>query len=412
MLCQFTVKNYKSIKDYLTLDMQASSISELNEKIIEDEDGESFLPLAVIYGPNGSGKSTVLKALASLISKVMGPICTLCSNEKCDMKNIKAQIIPFKFSKQSLNDPTEFELFFRTKKAEYKYNLKVNSNNDIVIYESLIKKNLNGKKNLNVFVRDINSKPNSKIFGTLNKVDASEITESITLLSYLAITYRKNDIIDDIISWFEDGINYFNYGNPYTEMRGSISTEEQIKKLVVKMIKEMDIDIDDYRVDDTSEDRKVEIYTKHIINGSSEELKLYEESSGTLKLFGLLPKIALSLKKGVTLIIDELDAKLHPKLLKYIIELYRNKESNSKGAQLIFTSHDLSTMNDKLFRRDEIWFVAKDSEQASKIYSLVEFKDEEGKSVRKDAKYNKQYLEGRYGADPYLRKIINWEELK
>lgn len=106
-----------------------------------------------------------------------------------------------------------------------------------------------------------------------------------------------------------------------------------------------------------------------------------------------------------------MDAKLHPILLKYIIELFNNPKINKKHAQLIFTSHDLSTMTSELFRRDEIYFVAKGDDLSSHMYSLVEFKKEDGTSERKDAKYNKRYLEGKYGADPYLRKIINWEEL-
>ena len=78
---------------------------------------------------------------------------------------------------------------------------------------------------------------------------------------------------------------------------------------------------------------------------------------------------------------------------------------------LIFTSHDLSTMNSEVFRRDEIWFVAKGNKENSKLYSLVEFKNDKGESVRKDAKFDKQYLEGKYGADPYLRKIIDYAAL-
>ena len=107
-------------------------------------------------------------------------------------------------------------------------------------------------------------------------------------------------------------------------------------------------------------------------------------------------------------VIDELDAKIHPVLLKYVIMLFNNMEINRKGAQLIFTSHDLSTMSNEVFRRDEIWFVAKGNNQNSKLYSLVEFKTGNGEVVRKDAKYDKQYLEGKYGADPYLRRIIDW----
>ena len=112
----------------------------------------------------------------------------------------------------------------------------------------------------------------------------------------------------------------------------------------------------------------------------------------------------------MTLIIDELDAKLHPLLLRHLIMLFNNLEINRKNAQLIFTSHDLSTMNSELFRRDEIWFVAKGKNQNSQLYSLVEFKNEKGESIRKDAKFDKQYLEGKYGADPYLKKIIDWGE--
>ena len=155
----------------------------------------------------------------------------------------------------------------------------------------------------------------------------------------------------------------------------------------------------------------IEVFTRHVVQGYSEELTLAEESSGTQKLFSLLPFIARSLIKGTTLIIDELDAKIHPVLLKHIIMLFNNLEANRHGAQLIFTSHDLSTMNNEIFRRDEIWFVAKGNDQNSKLYSLVEFKAGNGEIIRKDAKYDKQYLEGKYGADPYLRKIIDWREI-
>ena len=95
-----------------------------------------------------------------------------------------------------------------------------------------------------------------------------------------------------------------------------------------------------------------------------------------------------------------------------MIELFTDMDKNKRGAQLIFTSHDLSTMSNEVFRRDEIWFVAKGREQNSKLYSLVEFKTDSGESVRKDAKYDKQYLEGKYGADPYLKKIIDWGEVR
>lgn len=146
---------------------------------------------------------------------------------------------------------------------------------------------------------------------------------------------------------------------------------------------------------------------KHIVNNTEAELILTKESSGTKKLFSLFPLIVSALTEGKTLIVDELDSKLHPLLLKYIINLFSDMNINRNKAQLIFTSHDLSTMNSEVFRRDEMWFVAKGTDQNSQLYSLVEFKNDKGESVRKDAKFDKQYLEGKYSASPSLKKIVS-----
>ena len=233
------------------------------------------------------------------------------------------------------------------------------------------------------------------------------LSDSLPLLSYLGITYMNNDVVKDAINWFEFGIDFLNYGNPLEELRTAIASSDEIKKLVLDMIKEMDLDIEDFRVEER-ENNRIEVFTQHDVDGYKAELTLAEESSGTKKLFGLLPFIANSLLQGTTLVIDELDAKIHPVLLRYVIMLFNNMEINRHGAQLVFTSHDLSTMTSEVFRRDEIWFVAKGNNQNSKLYSLVEFKTRNGEIVRKDAKYDKQYLEGKYGADPYLRRIIDW----
>ena len=259
-----------------------------------------------------------------------------------------------------------------------------------------------------LFVRNGNQVELKGVFGKI-KI-SEEISANLPLLSYLGITYKKNEVISDVIEWFEEAVDFLNYGNPRQELRTAIAKTEEVKKLVLDMIREMDLDIEDFRIEEKEENR-IEVYTKHTVNGYSTELTLSEESSGTKKLFGLLPFIARSLVVGTTLVIDELDAKIHPVLLRYVIMLFNNMEINKNGAQLIFTSHDLSTMNNDIFRRDEIWFVAKGKEQNSKLYSLVEFKNKKGESVRMDAKYDKQYLEGKYGADPYLKTIIDWSDV-
>ena len=405
MLCQFTVKNFKSIRDEITFDMQTTAISEHEDKIITDTDKEQFLPVTAIYGPNGGGKSNVLEALHTLDSKVLRPLCATCDKVDCDYKVKKIPVVPFAFSEEHKDMPTEFEVFFRTKLAEYRYILHIKQ--ETVTFECLDRVKLETGRRSALFKREAD---NIELKGDFSKFKISEdLSETLPLLSYLGITYKKNEIIADVLDWFENKIDFLNYGNPYQELRTAVAGAEEIKKLVLQMIQEMDLDIEDFRVEEKDNDH-IEVFTKHTVNGYSAELTLAEESSGTKKLFGLLPFIAKSIVEGTTLIIDELDAKIHPILLKHIITLFSDMSVNRNGAQMIFTSHDLSTMNSDVFRRDEIWFVAKGNGQNSKLYSLVEFKSN-GKSIRKDAKFDKQYLEGKYGADPYLKKIIDWSEV-
>lgn len=406
MLCQFTVKNYKSIRDEVTFDMQATAISEHEDRIIKDKDGELFLPISSIYGPNGGGKSNVLAALHTLAAKVLRPLYATGDNEEQSYQMRRLIIEPFVFSKTKKEEPTEFEVFFRTQKSEYRYILHVKR--DLVVYESLDRVKLDTGRRSSLFTRN---KEGINLKGVFAKFKVSEdLSDTLLLLSYLGITYKKNEVVKDVIDWFEYKINFLNYGNPMQELRMAIANSDDVKNLVLEMIQEMDLDIVDFRVDE-KDNEKIEIYTKHLVGGYEAELNLKEESSGTMKVFGMLPFIAESLLKGTTLVVDELDAKIHPMLLRHIIMMFNDMSVNTKGAQLIFTSHDLSTMNSDVFRRDEIWFVAKGNCENSKLYSLVEFKNEKGESVRKDAKFDKQYLEGKYGADPYLRKIIDWGKI-
>ncbi len=403
MLCQFTVKNYKSIRDEMTFDMQAAAISEHENNIIRDKDGELFLPISAIYGPNGGGKSNVLEAMHTLASKVLRPLYATGDKEERIFLQKRLLIEPFTFSKKTKSQPTEFEIFFRTEIAEYRYKLHIMK--DVVNYESLDRVKLDTGRRSALFERDTEE---ISLKGVFSKLKASEdLSATLPLLSYLGITYKKNEVVKDVLDWFEYGIDFLNYGNPIEELRMAVSNSEDVKQLMLDMIQEMDLDIVDFRVVEDENDR-IDVYTKHLVDGYETELNLLEESSGTRKLFSLMPFIAGCLLTGTVLVIDELDAKIHPVLLRHIIMMFNDMSINKKKAQLIFTSHDLSTMNNEVFRRDEIWFVAKGNAQNSKLYSLVEFKNEKGESVRKDAKFDKQYLEGKYGADPYLKRIIDW----
>ena len=403
MLCQFTVKNYKSIRDEVTFDMQATAISEHEDRVIKDYDGEVYLPVSAVYGPNGGGKSNVLEALNTLVAKILRPLYATADNEERAFLQKRIIVEPFAFSEESKNNPTEFEIFFRTNLAEYRYILHVKR--DIVVYESLDRVKLDTGRRSALFERQ---EKEIELKGAFARLKVSEdLSRTLTLLSYLGIAYRENAVVKDVLGWFEYGIDFLNYGNPMQELRMAVANSDEVKHIMLDMIQEMDLDIVDFRVEEKENDL-IEVYTKHSVDGYETELNLSDESSGTKKLFGLLPFIAASLLTGTVLIIDELDAKIHPVLLRHIIMMFNDMSINRHKAQLIFTSHDLSTMNSEVFRRDEIWFVAKGNAQNSKLYSLVEFKNEKGESVRKDAKFDKQYLEGKYGADPTLRRIIDW----
>ena len=145
------------------------------------------------------------------------------------------------------------------------------------------------------------------------------------------------------------------------------------------------------------------------VDGRGYELRLSEESAGTQKLMGLAAFLLAALERGGTVVVDELDAKLHPKLLRYVILLFKDPEVNKHGAQLIFSSQDVSTMRNDVFRRDEIWFAARGEGKASQLWSLADIHEANGNLVSKNAAFDKQYLSGRYGADPYLTRIEEWD---
>ena len=209
---------------------------------------------------------------------------------ECEYKARKIPVEPFAFSEETKKEPTEFEVFFRTEIAEYSYILHVKQ--DLVVYESLDRIKLDTGRRSALFLRKGNQVELKGVFGKI-KI-SEEISGNLPLRSYLGITYKKNEIISDVIEWFEESIDFLNYGNPRQELRTAIAKTEEVKKLVLDMIREMDLDIEDFHIEEKEENR-IEVYTKHTVNGYSSELTLAEESSGTKKLFGLLPFIARSL---------------------------------------------------------------------------------------------------------------------
>jgi hypothetical protein len=400
MLCQFSFQNFKSYKNETTFDFQATTIPEFSDTLIAKEKGGALLPVGVVYGPNGGGKTNLLQALSCLISTVVKPIHDLEKSRQDVVIQQKVHCTPFMFDNTSREKPTEFEIFFRQNGKEYRYYLSLQ--NDEIVSEALYWRAIGGKRTGTVFERE---RSEITLGPSISKASINRtVNPKMPYLSFLAINYDL-PVIADVQNWFESCI-IRSYANPMVESQVMLSRDEKVREHIIQALNDMGIDMSGYRFD---EDEK-QLYTQRTLNGQVYELPFSDESDGTKKLIAALPVLLLALQEGRLIIIDELDAKLHPKLLRYVISIFKNPKLNTKGAQLVFTSHDMTTMKNTVFRRDEIWFAAENQNHESEIYSLYEIRREDNERVNNTAAYDKQYMEGRYGADPYLSNMLTGGE--
>ncbi|MDG5854934.1 AAA family ATPase [Clostridium beijerinckii] len=405
MLIQFNFKNFKSFRDDTSLDMTATSITEHPYNLINSGD-EKYIKTAAIYGANASGKSSVLEAFKFMRDWINDSFKKASENEYIPLKR-------FAFDSNAQKEPAEFEVFFKHENNEYQYGFSLDNNT--IIEEWLYLKKENSKdKYITLFERtkegiDCNSK---LLKGAENFISMVEDkTLFLSIISNAKIVYAK-----DVFHWFTIGVSIIDYGNIIfesimTRIHSQMLYEESYQKELLKFLNSIDINIQEIIVEKPkNENDEPKIYTKHLMKDKKNYYKmpLSEESSGTQKMFTLFYFLKYSLTFGVPLFIDELDAKLHPLLLRYILTMFHDENINKNGAQLIYVTHDNYTLTKDIFRRDQIWFVEKDSESVSHLYSLAEYKSDDDKKVRKDASYNKDYLLGKYGSVPILRGYDMW----
>jgi AAA15 family ATPase/GTPase len=373
MLCQFSFKNFKSYRDLTVLEMQAENITEHSESLLNTPKClKHFLPVSVLYGANGSGKSGVLEALNALVSRVVNPVDEIYYIASLSMRYIGCP--PFLFNETSPNEPTEFELYFRVSNNEFRYTLALMG--DRVISESLYRKIIGAKRPALIFERDTDD---IKLGVILGRKVSKNVNDKMPYLSFLAIHYNYQ-VIEEVIGWLIK-IIFINYMNASHALK--VLLTQKYKKQIIDIMQEIDIPISDYEVVYNKDNKKEEetiddvFFIRHL-KGEVYKLSLDQESGGTYKLFGLLPRVMHSLTEGALLVVDEMDANLHPKLLRHIIKLYKDKSVNKNNAQLLFTSQDIATMKSDLFRRDEILFAAKGKDGASEIYSLYDIRNTDG----------------------------------
>lgn len=409
MLCQFTFDNFRSYRDETTFDMQASSMKEFKDSLIIDEkDGQAFLPVSVIFGPNAGGKSNLLLAMRRMFDSVAYPIFLLSRNDE-EARDIPRPKVKgtdaFRFDNRHSQEPSDFEIYFRTKGQEFRYTLSFDAEG--ITSESLSRKNVGGTRKAILFER------------TGSKVDLgsslkrARVTTSfnadIPYLSFLALNYDI-EFVDMAAEWIASA-KFIDFNFRFEELVLEKMLEQKDESVLVGVLRAAGINIDGFRVEGDEEDfENRRVWVRHVVNGRPYELRLSKESAGTRKMMSMAISLDNALKKGGLLVIDELDSKLHPKLLRFIVALFHDPAVNKSGAQLVFTSQDVSIMRNDVLRRDEIWFAARDEDEASSLWSLSDIHEPNGNLVSKNAAFDRQYLSGRYGADPILDRFLYWEE--
>ena len=420
MLLNFTVSNFRSFKQTQTLSLEATNIKE-HESFIHKVDKYKILPSAVIYGANSSGKSNVLKALSMMRHIVINSV-------RLNPDDNIEDYDPFVLSTETEKQPTGFEIELLIDTTKYRYGFEYDSQK---IHSEWLYEQRQGEREYKLFLREETISYSSARFKEGER--GIELTVEKNRL-FLSLTSQLSGAISrKIIEWFRhsnaiSGLHSEHFDGITAQIMDENSNKSQaVRQFLDKLqlgfcelkVKKEDINQNIFPKKIPLQAREqllkqllkhgkgqvVSIQTVHNIYDAEGNIKRTEsfdkntmESEGTQKLIELCGPIFDTLLNGKLLIIDELDAKLHPILTREIINLFNR---NQTGAQFIFATHDTSLLSNKVFRRDQIWFTEKDKVDSTELYSLVEFK-EDGAKVRSDRNFETDYINGRYGAIPYI----------
>ena len=412
MLIQFSFKNYKSFRDDTVLDMSATKITEHGNRVI-GIGKEKLLPAAAIYGANASGKSNVIEAFRFMTTYVMDSFAYGGEAQKGKNGSRRKVRTPFLFDEHSINEGSMFEVYFITSEKEgcktYNYGFELNDSG--VSEEWLNVKAKTAKDFKTIFYRDGNEL-DFKGIPTKSQENIKIALEKETLVVSLGAKLKvaKLKLIRD---WFFN-VSFANFGNPIEDaflsrlIPGKFAEDKDVQKNVVEYLASFDPSIIGFNVrtfKNEDDEEYLKIDAIHTIVGTDKtvSIPLEEESDGTLKMFALYPSLQEALETGGLLCVDELNARLHPLLVRSFLITFLNPEINKNHAQIIFTTHDTWQLSNNLLRRDEIWFTDKAVDGATTLYSLADFVDVDGTKIRKDESYEKNYLLGKYKAIPSLK---------
>ncbi|MDZ8035377.1 MULTISPECIES: ATP-binding protein [unclassified Nostoc] len=420
MLIEFSVGNYRSFKEQVTFSMVAANLVPKDKKLDENNVFEidkelKLLKSAAIYGANASGKSNLATALGFMRWFMINSSKETQSTEKIDIER-------FKLSTETEAQPSFFEIVFLMNGKRYRYGFEATIEKVVSEWLFYVPK----LKETKLFERKLDKISVSKTY----KADGIQQKTRHNAL-FLSVSAQFNvQIAEKILDWLTKKVALISTLNDrgYRGYTVSCLMDNENKDEIFKLLKKLDLGFSDVKVEEseiTADSlpkelpdelknlilKNVEgklssvqtIHQKFDDKGSFVSTEIFnldeQESEGTKKVFALAGPLVDTLKNSKVLIIDEFDARIHPLISRAIVELFNSNETNPNNAQLIFMTHDTNLLNNKLFRRDQIWFTEKNRYGATDLYSLAEY------NISNDASFESDYIQGRYGAIPYIGNL-------
>ncbi len=419
MLIEFSVANFRSLRDRQTFSLakaKGDELAETNTFTASAVNEFDLLRSAAIYGPNAGGKSNFLRAMQAMKEIVLESATSLQRGDQLPMT-------PFRLNQATSQAPSEFEVTFVVNQVRYQYGFSATEER---IHEEWLLAYPKGRPQ-RWFGRVWSDESQSYDWEFGNNLSGEKqlwqkSTRGNALFLSTAVQLNSEQL-QPIYDWFNNTLRMANLGG-WTPSFSASLCEKSEKTQVMDFLHAADLDIEDILVEkkpfdvnalpnnipeplkthiasDFKDKEILKITTVHKgVDGKPVTFNLDEESDGTQKLFSFAGPWIDSLANGHVLFIDELHDNLHPRLVQFLVELFHNNETNPNNAQLVFTTHETSILNQEVFRRDQIWFCEKDKEQATALYPLTDFSPRKGRENLEHA-----YLSGRYGALPYVRPL-------
>lgn len=415
MIIEFSVENFRSFKDKVTLNMDSSSSKKIPQNLINLDGGNNLLKSAVIYGANSAGKSNLIKAIDFMKGMVMNSH-TFNVNSKIPF------VVPFKLSKGSQKKPSKFELIFHCGGKTYRYGFSCNSTK---VFEEYLFETSKKKEKL-VFSRSDSKKFEFGIDAEKQKLYQSQTIDNTLYISRATqLGYDKTKIIYDYFSEniiVNMNLNHVDVSNWIDYTLAKMKEDSKFKDKILDILKKADFGgienvlIKTQRVpvkkvtfsfsnvnpDFQSTDGFDDIYkvqTMHRTDdGNIVYLDLNDESEGTRKALFILGPLLNIMDENKVLFIDELDSSLHPEITRMIVKLFNSK--NNKSGQLIFTTHDTTLLDNELFRKDQVYFCSKEPNSFTTLSSLLDY------DIRQDIDFERAYLNGRIGGVPFIDETL------